>query len=629
VAAVKASAFVILFLWLSLALGRRLIRWLGVEGEGSPAEYGVVALGSALGVLQLVPIALGSAGAFSVEALRIAMALLTLALASDMLAVSVRVRQFVQDWRPPQVWLMAWAAALVPGLLAIFFLAVTPAIDADGLGFHLTVPKRWLAMGTMGNLPTYTVANMPMGMEMLFTIAMVFAGDAAAKLLHFALGAAGAAALYLAAKRLHGPILGAVAVTLYLFGPVAAGPLLGLAYIEGAVAFALLASALAWLVWFRARQEGWRRAAFALAGVAVAFKVTAGLFPVALLVLTWLIEGREARRRGESPLGVVTGSWPLLLLTGAPLAPWLLRATVFTGNPFFPVFASWIPSDGLSPALAAQWELYNRYLSWGTRWGSAWSLETRKTIVLGVSLVATAAAGVIYVLLRSWLARVTTVVVWGTVLVQIVAVGLYTRYWVPLASVLQLPILAMVAALFPLTVPRSWLRPAVVALTAVLSVATARNLVGQDPAGFMRTALGLQSQDDFLLRHLPLYPIFQYANRELPANARIVLGSYCGGFHFDRQTFCLDIAQSSLSTANWSEFTADCRRLGVTHVLALRILATGQAEPTSSNVASSGFGSAFRETSDAVLARLLSTHGRLLASAADQGLYEIEDGAFR
>ncbi|HEV8550122.1 MAG TPA: hypothetical protein VGQ57_13855, partial [Polyangiaceae bacterium] len=69
--------FALAFLWLSLAVGRRLLRWLGARG-GHPAERALAMLGLGLGALEFVPFSLGAAGILSVTTLRIAIAVVAL-----------------------------------------------------------------------------------------------------------------------------------------------------------------------------------------------------------------------------------------------------------------------------------------------------------------------------------------------------------------------------------------------------------------------------------------------------------------------------------------------------------------------------------------------------------------------
>jgi Dolichyl-phosphate-mannose-protein mannosyltransferase len=619
-ALVSATLFALFFLWLALALGRRASLWLGLSPDEPIIERGIVALALGVGVLECLALTLAGAGAFSVRSIRIAMSVVTLASVPDLWAVARRLLSTVKGRGPIPGWLMLWCIALVPGLLVAYVLAVTPALDADGLGYHLTVVKAWLASGTLAFLPTYTYSNMPMGMELIFAIAMSFTGDTGAKLLHFCLGVAGAVGIYLAGKRLYDQVAGAAAATLFLFGPFGVGGILGWAYVEGAVSFLVIASTLAWLMWFDTRRASWLRAAFAAAGVAVSFKITAALFPLGLLLLTWFIEWQEERSR-RSWVSIAIKSWPLILLAAIPITPWLLRATVVTGNPIFPMFGTVIPSRDFPPALSAEWDLYFRYLNWGTGAGGL-SLETRKRIIVAALVAIVALSGVLFAFLRSSFARATVVVVGAMMVLQVLAVGLYKRHWFSVMSVVQLLAVALVARMLP----GRWQRSAVVAATVVLSLASARaNLktVDNDVTGVVRTALGLESQRDFLARHLPLYTLYEYANRNLPADSGVAFEYGCGGFHIDRKTFCLEIPQGSLSVESWNAFVTDARRLGLTHVIAPRVMANGSL-PNFPGLVRSGVGFTFKERTDQIVLRLLTTRGKLLASAADQGLFAVD-----
>jgi hypothetical protein len=119
---------------------------------------------------------------------------------------------------------------------------------------------------------------------------------------------------------------------------------------------------------------------------------------------------------------------------------------------------------------------------------------------------------------------------------------------------------------------------------------------------------------------LPLYALYERANRELPADAGVLLSGYCSGFYIDRKTFCASMVQTSLRYNSWQDFTDDVRRLGITHVVAPSVLATGGP------IAVHG-GSAVAEITLAdqyqMVRQLLEGHARTLATASDYGLYEI------
>lgn len=614
-----ASAFAVAFLWVGVALGQKLQRWLGIASTTSEVEWFVTAAALGIGALQFVPFALGATGLLKVSSLRIALAAVAFVLSPELGRVGARTLRGIRAQAKPSGWALACLAVLAPAVLAALLVALTPTLDADGLGYHLTVPKRWLENGSLCYLPTYPYSNTPMGVEMLFTIALAVAGDAAAKTLHFTLGMLGALGLYAAGKRASTVAVGATAAMLFLVGPTGVSDLLGWAYLEGATAFAMIASALAWSIWFKDRQRGWLECAFVLAGFGVSFKLTAALFPIALAVLTLgVLSDKETRERTIAPDSLRLAV-RLSVFTAVPVLPWLTRSLLLTGNPFFPLFAGLIPSRDLSPGIAKKFEEYNRYLLWASRQLSTWGLHERKLLLAAIALVVATISAVAFARLRSRVARSATIALGLTALVQLGAVGLYARYWIPMLAVLQLPLLIAIAPVLA----RRWAQFGLVALAALSSLTRARHTIaatGATTAELARTAFGVEGQEEFLSRHMPLYPIYELANRTLPADAHIVLSTYCGGFYLDRTTYCAEFVQDSLRLTEWTAFMDDVRRLGVTHIVTPTAVVAGQGPIADSGGSVSDI---FRSQQNDFVGRLLRGSGHLLVTASDEGLYAL------
>jgi hypothetical protein len=622
-AALYATAFVTLFMIVSVAIGRRILLWLGVGSKATLAERAVIAISIGAGVLQFLPFALGTLRVLGVSSVRIGSLIVALLAAPDAWAVSRTALARLKTMARPSSYMIGWLVALAPGLVVALLLAMTPTLDPDGLGYHLTVPKRWLAMGSLGYLPTYPYSNAPMGVEMLFTIGLAWGGDSAAKIIHYALGITGAFGLYAAGKRLGSATLGSLAVVAFLFGPFGVGSLLGFAYLEGATSCALIAAGLAWLVWFREREPNWLKVAGLLAGVSVSFKLTAALFPVALGALTAAIVAREAREEGRSWWSGLSAIFPLAPWVVLPVVPWLVRSTIVTGNPVFPMFAQIIPSRDFSPALSKSFDQYNRYMTWGIAAGASWSLGLRKMMLAGVAAVILVAGAVGYRIAKSFQARATVVVLFGTMLVQVVAAGIYKRYWVPILAILELPLLFPIAT----RLRGAWVNPSVIVLTGALSLVQARQSVKGINGGLSevaKTALGVEDQQTYLRDQIPLFPLYEQVNRELAPDAGIMLAVYCGGFYIDRSTYCVDIVQESVRVGDWQQFTADLRRLGITHVLAPRDWEAPMPtdEPTKLEVGNVSM--LIRPQEHNMVGQILRAHSRRLASAGDQGLYAID-----
>jgi hypothetical protein len=314
-----------------------------------------------------------------------------------------------------------------------------------------------------------------------------------------------------------------------LIGPAGICGVLGRAYLEGAVTLAMASASLAWVIWLQTRSPGLVRCAAALAGIAVSFKLTAAVFPAALLALTWVVVADPARSPGEwrersvRGLVFVAGLVPFVI---APVIPWMGRSALLTGNPVFPLFARWIPSRDLSPDLSAQFERYNRYMLWGNSLGRQWTLEKRSLLVIFACVCVVVVASVAVLRLRSWQARGLVVVMSFLVLAQLLAAGFYVRYWIPTAAVMMVPAGLALRSVNPGPAARG----ALVAMTLVASLVQARRSLwgGDSLAELVRTAAGFEDRRAYLLRHLPLYPLYENLNRELSASSRIMLSCGCG-----------------------------------------------------------------------------------------------------
>lgn len=618
-----ALPFLLVFLVVSTGIGWALLRFLGVSDHSSVAERLLIALLLGAAALQFVPFSLGAAGVLSTTSVRSALAVVLLLALPGAWAAFRAARLAARSFVRPPTWVWVWGLALLPGLVVALLLALTPTLDPDGLGYHLTVPKRWLEAGSLRYLPTYPYSNTPMGVEMLFMSGMAVAGDTAAKCIHFALGIGGAVGLYLTGKRLGGRPVGMLAVAAYLFGPMGVGVLLGWAYLEGATSAVLVGATLAWVIWFQERDRAWLRCGVLLAGFAVSFKLTAGLFPVALAALTITTLLHEARTSGSKATSAVLSLLPLVPLLALPVLPWLVRSAIVTGNPVFPMGAQWIPSRDFSGPLAAKFEHYNRYMVWGINLGPSWDLERRRKFFNGIALAVLACGGLVAWRQRTFMARATAWVALGTVLVQLGAAGLYKRYWIPVFSVFQLLAIAM----FARELSARWARSAILAVTALGSLFQARQSlksVDMDALGLLRTALGVESQREFATRHDALFPIYEFANSQLSSSAGVMMSEYCGGFYLDRASFCADITQEALRYTDFSTFVGDLRRLGITHAIAPRAWAELGSKP---RMEGGNVSMLVREQEHAQVSVLLRDHARLLVAADNQGLYALDLGS--
>ena len=226
--------------------------------------------------------------------------------------------------RPPR-WSLPrlpwWAAVLLVVYGALYLASATaPEVETDPNVYHLNAARDALRhRGFSGEINFYE--RLPHAIELLYVIAFPFGGGPAAKLVHFAFLIA---SVPLIVRLAGNAAAGWAAALLYLLAPVVG--------IDGTAAFndaALVCAMLAMVVVLVEDGPVWL--AGLLAGFCYAIKLTGGVALPAGLVFLLL------KRRWRD--GAV-----FCLFAAIPIAPWLLRNLIETGNPFAPFMNRLFPN---------------------------------------------------------------------------------------------------------------------------------------------------------------------------------------------------------------------------------------------------------------------------------------------
>lgn len=618
-AIVWAPLFVLCVFAIAVAFGRRVLGLLGATSGGSDGERTVISVAIGLGLLQFVPMLLGVFGILGPWSVRVALIALAAVAVIDARRFAAWLRSLAAFRLRWDIVTWVWLAALAIPLVYTFFVALAPVADPDGLAYHLGAPKQWLLDGSLTYLPTYVYTNGPMGAEMLFAVGLAFIGDAGAKLLHFAASITAVFGVYFAGRRVSGPMTGRICATLFLLGPFGVVDLAGWGYVEGFASLAVVASVNCWIIWFRCSDTSWLKTAALLSGIAVTFKLTSAIFPLALAALTIAVVAIRGRREMGLPSATTRLTLGITALAGVPVLPWLIRSWVVTGNPFFPLLARWIPSRDFPPSMSTEFENYNRYFLWGGRWGYDLALAERRLMLVAAAVVVIAIGTVVVRLRRDRLERAAILVLMATVVIQILGAGLYVRYWIPVVAVVQIPAVALLVG----WLPRKVVSIGLLVVTLVLGANAARPLLRDDFGQLVRASVSDDDRGELRQRTVGLYELYAHSSSELPPDSGVLMTYVCGGFYIDGPSYCTEFLQSSLELTTWAAFTADIERLGITHVIAPTALADGGPRPDDGNGAGT-VGFLARDGMYENVSRLLDERGILLERALDQGLYSID-----
>lgn len=218
-----------------------------------------------------------------------------------------------------------------PLLLHLFFAALTPEVRSDPVSYHLSLPMLYAAHGRVLPLPWHAFDHFPANTEMLYTLAVLFARDTAAKLVIFGHGLLMTAGTFLFARRFLGAHAAPWAVLILLLQPWTAY-LTTACYVDAALAnHALAALFCAIAALRRGTPRAWI-AAGVFTGLALGCKYTALPFFLVPLGAALLLAPRPDPLRMRLRQVLLLGLAALIVF-----APWPARNLHDTGNPVFPL----------------------------------------------------------------------------------------------------------------------------------------------------------------------------------------------------------------------------------------------------------------------------------------------------
>ena len=240
--------------------------------------------------------------------------------------------------------LLAVPAALYGGIYAVHTLA--PETRWDAMGYHLGLVHRYYRDHGFVPITTNVYAQLSQGAEMLYLFAYAVGRESAAKLVHFSFLAASCGAILCLARRFHAQMAGVFATVVFFTCPVVI-PDATSAYVDCALAFALLMVFYSVALWWRHRTVEWLGVLGLLIGFSYAVKYT-GIVAVAGAAAAALVTLASTRR-----------AWPALralVIPGVAAAavglPWMAKNLAFNGNPLAPFFNAWFRN----PFVSIEWE---------------------------------------------------------------------------------------------------------------------------------------------------------------------------------------------------------------------------------------------------------------------------------
>ena len=238
-----------------------------------------------------------------------------------------------REWKI--IFLICYAAFAV----LYFGNALLPEFSADGTGYHVAEAARYLNAHHFVHISSF-VASYPQGVEMLFLFAFAFGRNSAASMVHFLFLLFAPLGILAFGRRIGSPQAGIVAGLLFFLSPIAGKNGVS-AYVEVALAAAIIAVFLLLEIWRQQPHTGLLIAIGLCAGFAFAAK-----YPGALAIVYALgavvIQLRRSRQPILRPASLVLSSALIIA------APWLVKNWIQVGNPVLPFASQLFPNPYFS-----------------------------------------------------------------------------------------------------------------------------------------------------------------------------------------------------------------------------------------------------------------------------------------
>jgi len=316
---------------LGTVVGLRAIRYLAPSFK-DPLEQLVFATGIGLGIIAYATLGLGLLGLYHSWAFVLLLGLLALAAKGEWTHLARLLREVWASRQPLDSFQKV--ITLIIAALTLFSLlqALTPPTDYDGLVYHLTAPKTYLAEHRLVPFPHIPQANFPATAEMLYTIAMALGSPMAAKLIHLSFAFLTSVAAFSMARRFLNPKVAWLSLAVLWSIPIFVLEA-GWAYIDLVWAFYEFLALYAFLLWRQNQNRKWLLCSGLFMGFALGTKYLALqgfiLLFVAIAFSSWQSnQGRIDRTAKDLLLWVA--------LATALASPWYLKNWIWLGNPIYP-----------------------------------------------------------------------------------------------------------------------------------------------------------------------------------------------------------------------------------------------------------------------------------------------------
>ncbi len=229
-------------------------------------------------------------------------------------------------------------------ILSVIILSYVPPVNRDELNHHLAIPKLYLKHGNIYEMPDRVFSYYPMNLDLLYMLPLYFGNDIIPKFIHFSFGLLTALLIFGYLKKRVNSIYGLFGVFLFLSIPV----ILKLSitvYVDLGLIFFSTASLIYLIKWI---ENNFKLSSLIISalwcGLAIGTKYNGLIVLFILTLFVPFIYSRsmyfqtEKRTLFKSEIKAIGYGILFMLIALAIFSPWMIRNYIWTHNPLFPLY---------------------------------------------------------------------------------------------------------------------------------------------------------------------------------------------------------------------------------------------------------------------------------------------------
>ena len=441
--------------------------------------------------------------------------------------------------------------------------ALAPPLNYDTLSYHLAFPKLYARASKIFFIPHNMYSNLPFGIEMLYTLTLIIKDEILAKLIHFSIGILCVLTIFVIGRKHFGRNIGLLAAAIFYNIPAMC---LSSTYAFndlGLVFYGLL-TLFCILNWSSKNEIVWLMLAGVFCGFGIGTKYTGALYfilPAIIFIIAFVLQKKE--KVLKNACGSVF--W-FLFFTVLTFSPWLIKNLIYTHNPIYPLFYN------IFGGIDWNGELVQRF----ARFHISKDMNVLNIIKLLWEIPRDKQGSIVLLILPllffTKLNRNIKILISYTVLVFVLWIFFthrIIRFLLPCLSVWSI-----LAAYALINFKKSKIISIVLHIIVIgfLCWNTFR-FAAIVSFNFFDVAYGKETKEEFLLKNFYQYGAFEFINKNLPEDSKILFIGENQGFYCDRDYVgsspldINDIVEISNASENARIIYDKLKDMDITHIL--------------------------------------------------------------